>query len=84
MTGLEGGVNTNGNAVRVLLADALSLGLALLEGVLVLKLASHFGGDCVRGEKGDVWSTSWETLVLGKMGIADGRKYLATYCLSRW
>ena len=32
------------NAVRVLLADAFGLSLALLEGVLVLKLAAHFGG----------------------------------------
>ncbi len=32
------------NAVRVLLANALGLGLALLEGVLVLKLAAHFDG----------------------------------------
>lgn len=32
------------NAVRVLLADALGLGLALLEGVLVLELASHVCG----------------------------------------
>jgi hypothetical protein len=30
------------NAVRVLLTDALGLGLALLEGVLVLELAAHF------------------------------------------
>lgn len=35
---------TYGNAIRVLLANALGLGLALLEGVLVLELASHFGG----------------------------------------
>jgi hypothetical protein len=34
----------DGNAVGVLLADALGLGLALLEGVLVLELGSHFGG----------------------------------------
>lgn len=33
-----------GNAVGVLLANTLSLSLALLEGVLVLKLGSHFGG----------------------------------------
>ena len=32
------------NAVGVLLANAFGLGLALLEGVLVLKLAAHFGG----------------------------------------
>ena len=31
------------NAIRVLLTDTLGLGLALLEGVLVLKLAAHFG-----------------------------------------
>ena len=33
-----------GNAVGVLLANTLSLSLALLEGVLVLELGSHFGG----------------------------------------
>jgi len=38
------GKQTHRNAVRVLLADTLGLGLALLEGVLVLELASHFGG----------------------------------------
>jgi hypothetical protein len=32
------------DAVGVLLADALGLGLALLKGVLVLELAAHFGG----------------------------------------
>lgn len=32
---------TYGNAVVVLLADALSLGLALLEWVLVLELGTH-------------------------------------------
>ena len=37
-------VNTYRNAVGVLLADALGLGLALLEGVLVLKLGSHVDG----------------------------------------
>jgi hypothetical protein len=31
----------DGNAVGVLLSDALGLGLALLEGVLVLELAAH-------------------------------------------
>jgi hypothetical protein len=36
---------TYGNAVVVLLADALSLGLALLERVLVLELGTHVGGD---------------------------------------
>ena len=35
---------TCGNAIGILLADALGLGLALLEGVLVLELAAHFGG----------------------------------------
>lgn len=35
---------TYGNPIRVFLSDALGLGLALLEGMLVLKLASHFGG----------------------------------------
>jgi len=34
----------NWNAVGVFLADALGLGLALLEGVLVLELAAHFDG----------------------------------------
>lgn len=34
------------NAVGVFLTDAFGLGLALLEGVLVLKLASHLGGVC--------------------------------------
>jgi len=33
------------NTVSVLLSDALGLGLALLEGVLVLELGSHLGGD---------------------------------------
>lgn len=33
------------NAVRILLTDALGLGLALLKGVLVLKLAAHLDGD---------------------------------------
>lgn len=37
------------NAVRVLLADALSLGLALLEGVLVLELGSHGDGEMIIG-----------------------------------
>jgi len=32
------------NTVGVLLTDALSLGLSLLEGMLVLELASHFDG----------------------------------------
>lgn len=36
--------STYGNAVGILLADALGLGLALLEGVLVLELATHDGG----------------------------------------
>jgi hypothetical protein len=36
---------TYGNAVVVLLANALGLGLALLEGVLVLELGAHVGGD---------------------------------------
>ena len=31
------------DAIRVLLTDTLGLGLALLEGVLVLELAAHFG-----------------------------------------
>lgn len=39
------GVDTHGNAIRVLLTDALGLSLALLEGVLVLELAAHSGGD---------------------------------------
>ena len=39
----KGGFDTYRNAVRVLLADALGLGLALLEGVLVLELGSHIG-----------------------------------------
>jgi len=33
------------NTVTVLLSNSLGLGLALLEGVLVLELASHLGGD---------------------------------------
>ena len=36
---------TYGNAVVVLLANALGLGLALLKGVLVLELGAHVGGD---------------------------------------
>jgi len=39
------GPSTYGNAVGVLLTNPLGLGLALLEGVLVLELASHFSGD---------------------------------------
>lgn len=35
--------NTYGNAVGVFLTDALGFGLALLEGVLILKLAAHVG-----------------------------------------
>ena len=44
--GARGGgvVETYGNAVCVFLADALSLGLALLKVVLVLELGSHIGG----------------------------------------
>jgi hypothetical protein len=38
---------TYGNAVVVLLTDALGLSLALLEGVLVLELGAHLGG--IRG-----------------------------------
>jgi hypothetical protein len=38
-------VKTYGNAIRVLLTNALGLSLALLEGVLVLELATHSGGD---------------------------------------
>lgn len=41
---LAGWRETYGNAVVVLLTDALSLGLALLEGVLVLELGSHDEG----------------------------------------
>lgn len=40
-------LSTYRNTVRVLLANALGLGLALLKGVLVLELAAHFG--CWRG-----------------------------------
>lgn len=36
---------TYGNAIGVLLADALGLSLALLEGVLVLELRTHGGRD---------------------------------------
>lgn len=36
--------STYGNAISVLLANTLGLGLALLEGVLVLELGSHLGG----------------------------------------
>lgn len=39
------------NSVGVLLADALSFGLALLERVLVLKLGAHSGGWCVLRRK---------------------------------
>jgi hypothetical protein len=39
--GIQG--ETYGNTVVVLLADALSFGLALLEGMLVLKLRTHVG-----------------------------------------
>lgn len=34
------------NAVGVFLTDALCLGLALLERVLILELATHIGGWC--------------------------------------
>ena len=34
---------THWDSVGVLLSDALSLGLAFFEGVLVLELGSHFG-----------------------------------------
>jgi hypothetical protein len=37
-------VVTHRDAVGVLLPDALGLGLALLEGVLVLELGAHVGG----------------------------------------
>jgi hypothetical protein len=37
-------LSTYRNTIRVLLANALGLSLALLEGVLVLKLAAHIGG----------------------------------------
>lgn len=37
-------LSTYRNAIRVLLANALGLSLALLEGVLVLELAAHVGG----------------------------------------
>lgn len=36
------------NAVGILLADTLSFGLALLEGVLVLELGAHSGGVAYR------------------------------------
>lgn len=47
--GVEGwgemaGTRTYGNAIRVLLTDALGLSFALLEGVLVLELGAHSGG----------------------------------------
>ena len=40
---------THRNAVGVLLPDALGLGLALLERVLVLELGAHVGGCCGGG-----------------------------------
>lgn len=40
--GVEAGSTTYRDAVRVFLTDALGLSLALLKGVLVLELASHF------------------------------------------
>lgn len=40
----EDNSSTYGNAVGVLLSDAFGLGLALLEGVLVLELAAHGDG----------------------------------------
>ena len=43
------GDRTYRNAVSVLLADALSLGLSLLEGVLVLELGSHIDDGVVLG-----------------------------------
>lgn len=38
-------VRTYRDAVGVLLSDALGLGLALLEGMLVLELGSHLHGN---------------------------------------
>lgn len=35
---------THWDTVKILLANTLGLSLALLEGVLVLELGSHFGG----------------------------------------
>lgn len=46
---------TYGNPVGVLLTDALSFGLALLEWVLVLELGAHVGDVCCGG---DVWLAS--------------------------
>lgn len=43
--GLQVAGTTYGNAVGVFLTDALGLSLALLEGMLVLELAAHDGGD---------------------------------------
>lgn len=34
---------THRNTIKILLANAFSLSLALLKGVLVLELGSHFG-----------------------------------------
>lgn len=44
-------LGTHRNAVGVFLTDALGLGLALLKGVLILKLAAHVGQIC--GEDGE-------------------------------
>jgi hypothetical protein len=64
---------TYGNAVVVLLADALCLGLALLEGVLVLKLGSHGGGCvCVREWLGVEWVRTGQK---GASGVARQRLY---------
>lgn len=47
----------HGNAVCVFLSNTLSLGLALLEWVLVLKLGAH---------------TGWQSMVLFLLGISRG------------
>lgn len=53
-------LSTYRNAVRVFLANALGLSLALLEGVLVLELAAHDGG----------WKGgSWVEMALGELSM---------------
>ena len=66
----EGCRQTYGNAVVVLLANALSLGLALLERVLVLELGAHVGG----GKFTVVWlwvvRLQWVVAESGASGVA--------------
>jgi hypothetical protein len=54
---------THWDAIGVFLSDTLRLSFALLKGMLVLKLRSHFQGRCLGGVFAAVLK-----LLLGKMG----------------